>query len=89
MTTKAELERQIQNTKHKSFAGKMWYLLLGLVGGWLACYIYVVHFSGQYPPAGTFWKFLRQSWLMFGFVFIPILQALVSRYIKRRFRNND
>ena len=89
MPTKTELEIKIRNAQHRAFISKMIYLGLGLIGGWLACYIYVIHFGGSFPPRGTFAKFLSQSWGMFSGIFVPIIVALITSYINRKKRQGD
>lgn len=89
MPTKAELEKKILHARHKSFVGKMAYLALGLFGGWIACYVYTIHFGGSFPPTGTFSKFLGQSWAMFSAIIVPVIVALVTSYITRKNRQGD
>ncbi len=83
MPTKDELEKQIKNARHKAFVGKMTYLTFGCAGGWVACYIYVIHFGGVFPPSGTFAKFLTQSWALL-IPIIPIIVAIIQMYNRRK-----
>ena len=89
MPTKAELEQKIKHAQHRAFIARMYFLVIGIAGGWIACYIYVIHFGGTFPPTGTFSAFLKQSWGLMLPVAIPIIQALISSYINRKKRESD